>query len=133
MGCFTIWTIKFHSIIHFVVWLKFNDTVNFALCLLSISRVGYESIKIMPMRHKMKSIKSTKHYAYMLRCADDKIYSGYTTVQCRAQPNITVDEAQSSLVPACQLSRPNNSTAIISFALCLNTLIALYIGSAVCS
>lgn len=27
----------------------------------------------------MKAVKTTKHYAYMLRCADGTIYCGYTT------------------------------------------------------
>jgi len=27
----------------------------------------------------MKTKEAAKHYAYMLRCADDTIYSGYTT------------------------------------------------------
>lgn len=31
----------------------------------------------------MKIVKAGKHYAYMLRCADGTIYSGYTTDPCR--------------------------------------------------
>jgi len=31
----------------------------------------------------MKTVKVTKHYAYMLHCADGTIYSGYTTDPCR--------------------------------------------------
>ncbi len=31
----------------------------------------------------MKIVKATKYYAYMLRCADGTIYSGYTTDPCR--------------------------------------------------
>jgi len=31
----------------------------------------------------MKTEGITKHYAYMLRCADGTIYSGYTTDPCR--------------------------------------------------
>lgn len=31
----------------------------------------------------MKSGEATKYFAYMLRCADGTIYSGYTTDPCR--------------------------------------------------
>lgn len=31
----------------------------------------------------MKTVQCSKHYAYMLRCADGTIYSGYTTDPCR--------------------------------------------------
>ena len=31
----------------------------------------------------MKTGETTKYYAYMLRCADGIIYSGYTTDPCR--------------------------------------------------